>query len=76
MDAVVVCNVLTASHCNGWSGYIGRSCRCIFVDGENLRLFIIEILTGVGGLVLENLDEFVKADGDEGAEEWAEPCSR
>lgn len=63
------------SHGNGWSGYIGRSCRCILVDSKDFRLFIIEILTGVGGLVLENLDEFVEADSDESTEEWTEPCS-
>lgn len=31
------------------------------------------VLVGVGGFVLEHLDELVKPGGEDGSEDWADP---
>lgn len=70
-----ICNVLTTSDCNIWPGYVFGCCCIVFVDIEDLRLFVIEILTRICRLILEDLDKLVESDSKERAESWAEPYS-
>lgn len=70
--AVLTQNITQVGRRNGrWPGNVLAGCGVFLVEFEVLRLMLVEVLAWVCGLVFEDLDEAVEADGDEGTEGWA-----
>ena len=55
----------------GCEGDVGVGGVVVWVEVLDLALF--GVLAGVGGFVLEHLDEFVESGSEEGAEDWTNP---
>lgn len=47
---------------------MGTRVGLVLVEFEHFGFLVVEVLTGVGGLILEGFDEAVEAYSEEGAE--------